>query len=121
MFWFHLERCLCSFSGCRLPYGVLLSYPPYPWWAIPFLRNNYHMFWSPTYPPYEGSLWIVRRATYELDSVAYMWTDIPAPDDPFWDTGCEGDQVVRVCRKSRLSRWGRRVARPAATCTTHGW
>jgi hypothetical protein len=57
-------------------------------------------------------------ATYELDSEAYTWTDVPAPDDPFWDTWREGEQVVRVWRKSPSSRWGTRPARPAATCTT---
>ena len=44
------------------------------------------------------------RATYALDSEAYTWTDIPAPDDPFWDSWREGDPVIRVCRMSHSSR-----------------
>jgi hypothetical protein len=71
-------------------------------------------------PDYPGPF-IGMGATYELDSEAYTWTDVPAPDDPLRDTWREGDQVVRVCRKSRSSRWGRRAARPAGICTTHGW
>jgi hypothetical protein len=33
--------------------------------------------------PDDPEPFIVMSATYELDSEAYMWTDVPAPDDPF--------------------------------------
>jgi hypothetical protein len=68
--------------------------------------------------PDDPGPFIGMSATYELDSEAYTWTDVPAPDDPFWDTWREGEQVVRVWRKSLSSQWGIQAARPAATCTT---
>jgi hypothetical protein len=68
--------------------------------------------------PDDPGPFIGMSVTYELDSEAYTWTDVPAPDDPFWDTWREGEQVVRVWRKSLSSQWGIQAARPAATCTT---
>jgi site-specific DNA recombinase len=58
------------------------------------------------------------KATRDLDSEAYTWTEIPPPDSEFWDTWKEGDPVIWIRRRSPSSRWGTRAARPAATCTT---
>jgi site-specific DNA recombinase len=44
------------------------------------------------------------RATRELDAEAYTWTEIPPPDDPFWDTWVEGDPVREVERRSKRLR-----------------
>jgi hypothetical protein len=68
--------------------------------------------------PHDPGPFIGIKATYDLDSEAYTWTEIPPPDSEFWDTWKEGDPVIWVRRKSPSSRWVTRAARPAATCTT---
>jgi len=58
------------------------------------------------------------KATLDLDSEVYTWTEIPPPDSEFWDTWKEGDPIIWVRRKSPSSQWGTRAARPAATSIT---
>ena len=45
------------------------------------------------------------KATLDLDSEAYTWTEIPPPDSEFWETWKEGDPVIWVREKLLSSRY----------------
>jgi hypothetical protein len=55
--------------------------------------------------PRDPGPFIGMKATHDLDSEAYTWTEIPPPDSEFWDTWKEGDPVIWIRRKLLSSRY----------------